>query len=192
MKKRLLYLAFIGVFSCKSPQDLMEIKQNVDTEQKVSLLIDHTNKDSISILFPAEFEIKNVSKKVAAVKVYYMIDGVMLEYSYNGFVPYNGETGNIIFAIENLDYDELPKSIVFRQRNYKIPYTTAQELLKKYTNHSIEKLKDNQEVELVPYNLFKKENLKMIEKLNKKPDSIFFSIAVLKEKSHILKKKIEW
>ena len=106
---------------------------------------------------------------------------------------YNGDTDSIIYAIEDLQYNEYPKSIVLRQYNFrKISSEEAEKLLKKYGQKSLSTIKDYEEVDLTSYKEFKKDHPEMIEKLRKIPDSIILSVAVKGSEPQLIRKKIEW
>ena len=106
---------------------------------------------------------------------------------------YNGDTDSIIYAIEDLRYNEFPKSIVLRQRNFrKISSEEAENLLKKYGQKSLSTIKDYEEVDLTSYKEFKKDHPEMIEKLRKIPDSIIIGAAVKGGERQLIRKKIEW
>ncbi len=190
MKNNILIILIMFLLSCTGSKDLMEVKQ-VFSDEKVSLAVDSSNIDSINIILPVEFQLKNISKKVADVRLYYMIDKVMLR-QIQDFKIYNGDTGKIIYAIEDLQYNEFPSKIILKQSNYKISRQDAEILLKKYNKISVEDLPKQKETNLVPYTTLRKENPEIVKNLEKNPDSLILSIAVLKEKPQIIRKKINW
>ena len=197
MKKTPLVLALAGVLSCQSSEEVIELHQKVETDKKVriskrSLGQESIYKDSANIIYPVEFEIKHVSPKVRDVGLYYRIDDVFLK-RIQDYMVYNGDTDSIIYAIEDLQYNEFPKSIVLRQYNFrKISSEEAETLLKKYGQKSLSTIKEGEEVDLTSYKEFKKDHPEMIEKLRKIPDSIILSVAVKDSEPQLIRKKIEW
>ena len=197
MKKTALILALAGVLSCQSSEEVIELHQKVETDKKVSISKrslgqESIYKDSANIIYPVEFEIKHVSPKVRDVGLYYRIDDVFLK-RIQDYMVYNGDTDSIIYAIEDLQYNEFPKSIVLRQYNFrKISSEEAETLLKKYGQKSLSTIKEGEEVDLTSYKEFKKDHPEMIEKLRKIPDSIILSVAVKDSEPKLIRKKIEW
>jgi lipoprotein len=197
MKKTALILALAGVLSCQSSEEVIELHQKVETDKKVriskrSLGQESIYKDSANIIYPVEFEIKHVSSKVRDVRLYYRVDDIILG-QIKHFMIYNGDTDSIIYAIEDLQYNEFPKSIVLRQRNFrKISAVEAETLLKQYKKKNMATIKDYEEVDLTSYKEFKKDHPEMIEKLRKIPDSIILSVAVKDSEPQLIRKKIEW
>ena len=197
MKKTALVLVLAGVLSCQSSEEVVELRQKVDTDKKVSISKrslgqESIYKDSANIIYPVEFEIKHVSSKVRDVGLYYRIDDVFLK-RIQDYMVYNGDTDSIIYAIEDLQYNEFPKSIVLRQYNFrKISSEEAENLLKKYGQKSLSTIKDYEEVDLTSYKEFKKDHPEMIEKLRKIPDSIIIGTAVKGGERQLIRKKIEW
>ena len=197
MKKTALVLALAGVLSCQSSEEVIELHQKVETDKKVriskrSLGQESIYKDSANIIYPVEFEIKHVSPKVRDVRLYYRVDDKILE-QIKHFMIYNGDTDSIIYAIEDLQYNEFPKSIVLRQRNFrKISAVEAETLLKQYKKKNMANIKDYEEVDLTSYKEFKKDYPEMIEKLRKIPDSIIIGAAVKGGERQLIRKKIEW
>ena len=197
MKKTALILALAGVLSCQSSEEVIELHQKVETDKKVriskrSLGQESIYKDSANIIYPVEFEIKHVSSKVRDVRLYYRVDDIILG-QIKHFMIYNGDTDSIIYAIEDLRYNEFPKSIVLRQRNFrKISAVEAETLLKQYKKKNMATIKDYEEVDLTSYKEFKKDHPEMIEKLRKIPDSIILSVAVKDSEPQLIRKKIEW
>ena len=197
MKKTALILALAGVLSCQSSEEAIELHQKVETDKKVriskrSLGQESIYKDSANIIYPVEFEIKHVSPKVRDVRLYYRVDDKILE-QIKHFMIYNGDTDSIIYAIEDLQYNEFPKSIVLRQRNFrKISAVEAETLLKQYKKKNMANIKDYEEVDLTSYKEFKKDHPEMIEKLRKIPDSIIIGTAVKGGERQLIRKKIEW
>ena len=197
MKKTALILALAGGVSCQSSEEVIELHQKVETDKNVriskrSLGQESIYQDSANIIYPVEFEIKHVSPKVRDVGLYYRVDDRILG-QIKHFMIYNGDTDSIIYAIEDLRYNEFPKSIVLRQRNFrKISAVEAETLLKKYGQKSLSTIKDYEEVDLTSYKEFKKDHPEMIEKLRKIPDSIILSVAVKGSEPQLIRKKIEW
>ena len=197
MKKTALVLALAGVLSCQSSEEVIELHQKVETDKKVSISKrslgqDSINKDSANIIYPVEFEIKHVSPKVRAIGFYYKVDDTFLNLIQD-YAVYNGDTDSIIYSIEDPRYNEVPKSIVLRQRNFrKISVVEAEILLKKYGQKSLSTIKDYEEVDLTSYKEFKKEHPEMIAKLRKIPDSIIIGVAVKGGERQLIRKKIEW
>ena len=197
MKKTALVLALAGVLSCQSSEEVIELHQKVETDKKVSISKrslgqDSINKDSANIIYPVEFEIKHVSPKVRAIGFYYKVDDTFLNLIQD-YAVYNGDTDSIIYSIEDPRYNEVPKSIVLRQRNFrKISVVEAETLLKQYKKKNMATIKDYEEVDLTSYKEFKKDHPEMIEKLRKIPDSIILSVAVKDSEPQLIRKKIEW
>ena len=197
MKKTVLILALAGVLSCQSSEEAIELRQKVETDKKVSISKisigqDSINKDSANIIYPVEFEIKSISSRLRSMWLYYRVDDKILG-QIKHFMIYNGDTDSIIYAIEDLRYNEFPKSIVLRQRNFrKISSEEAENLLKKYGQKSLSTIKDYEEVDLTSYKEFKKDHPEMIEKLRKIPDSIIIGAAVKGGERQLIRKKIEW
>ena len=197
MKKTVLILTLAGVLSCQSSEEAIELRQKVETDKKVSISKisigqDSINKDSANIIYPVEFEIKSISSRLRSMWLYYRVDDKILG-QIKHFMIYNGDTDSIIYAIEDLRYNEFPKSIVLRQRNFrKISSEEAENLLKKYGQKSLSTIKDYEEVDLTSYKEFKKDHPEMIEKLRKIPDSIILSVAVKGSEPQLIRKKIEW
>jgi len=197
MKKTALILALAGVLSCQSSEEAIELRQKVETDKKVriskrSLGQESIYKDSANIIYPVEFEIKHVSPKVRAIGFYYKVDDTFLNLIQD-YAVYNGDTDSIIYSIEDPRYNEVPKSIVLRQRNFrKISSEEAENLLKKYGQKSLSTIKDYEEVDLTSYKEFKKDHPEMIEKLRKIPDSIIIGAAVKGGERQLIRKKIEW
>ena len=197
MKKTALILALAGVLSCQSSEEAIELRQKVETDKKVSISKisigqDSINKDSANIIYPVEFEIKHVSPKVRDVRFYYRVDDTFLN-SIQDYVIYNSDTDKVIYSIEDPRYNEVPKSIVLRQHNFrKISAVEAENLLKKYGQKSLSTIKDYEEVDLTSYKEFKKDYPEMIEKLRKIPDSIIIGAAVKGGERQLIRKKIEW
>ena len=197
MKKTALVLALAGVLSCQSSEEVIELHQKVETDKKVriskrSLGQESIYKDSVNIIYPVEFEIKSISSRLRSMWLYYRVDDKILG-QIKHFMIYNGDTDSIIYAIEDLRYNEFPKSIVLRQRNFrKISSEEAENLLKKYGQKSLSTIKDYEEVDLTSYKEFKKDYPEMIEKLRKIPDSIIIGAAVKGGERQLIRKKIEW
>ena len=196
MKKTALVLALAGVLSCQSSEEVIELRQKVETDKKVSISKisigqDSINKDSANIIYPVEFEIKSISSRFRSMWLYYRVDDRMLNLIQD-YMVYNGDTDSIIYA-DNLRHNEYPKSIVLRQYNFrKISSEEAENLLKKYGQKSLSTIKDYEEVNLTSYKEFKKDHPEMIEKLRKIPDSIILSVAVKGSEPQLIRKKIEW
>ena len=196
MKKTVLILTLAGVISCQSSEEVIELRQKVETDKKVSISKisigqDSINKDSANIIYPVEFEIKSISSRFRSMWLYYRVDDRMLNLIQD-YMSYNGDTDSIIYA-ENLRHNEYPKSIVLRQYNFrKISSEEAENLLKKYGQKSLSTIKDYEEVDLTSYKEFKKDHPEMIEKLRKIPDSIILSVAVKGSEPQLIRKKIEW
>ena len=196
MKKTALVLALAGVLSCQSSEEVIELRQKVETDKKVSISKisigqDSINKDSANIIYPVEFEIKSISSRFRSMWLYYRVDDRMLNLIQD-YMSYNGDTDSIIYA-ENLRHNEYPKSIVLRQYNFrKISSEEAENLLKKYGQKSLSTIKDYEEVDLTSYKEFKKDHPEMIEKLRKIPDSIIIGAAVKGGERQLIRKKIEW
>ena len=196
MKKTALILALAGVLSCQSSEEVIELRQKVETDKKVriskrSLGQESIYKDSANIIYPVEFEIKSISSRFRSMWLYYRVDDRMLNLIQD-YMSYNGDTDSIIYA-ENLRHNEYPKSIVLRQYNFrKISSEEAENLLKKYGQKSLSTIKDYEEVDLTSYKEFKKDHPEMIEKLRKIPDSIILSVAVKDSEPQLIRKKIEW
>lgn len=197
MKKTALVLALAGVLSCQSSEEVIDLHQKVETDKKVSISKisigqDSINKDSANIIYPVEFEIKHVSPKVRDVGLYYKVDDTFLNLIQD-YAVYNGDRDSIIYSIEDPRYNEVPKSIVLRQRNFrKISAVEAETLLKQYKKKNMATIKDYEEVNLTSYKEFKKDHPEMIEKLRKIPDSIILSVAVKGSEPQLIRKKIEW
>ena len=197
MKKTALILALAGVLSCQSSEEAIELHQKVETDKKVriskiSIGQDSINKDSANIIYPVEFEIKHVSPKVRAIGFYYKVDDTFLNLIQD-YAVYNGDTDSIIYSIEDPRYNEVPKSIVLRQRNFrKISVVEAETLLKQYKKKNMATIKDYEEVDLTSYKEFKKDHPEMIAKLRKIPDSIIIGVAVKGGERQLIRKKIEW
>ena len=197
MKKTALVLALAGVLSCQSSEEVIELHQKVETDKKVSISKrslgqDSINKDSANIISPVEFEIKHVSPKVRAIGFYYKVDDTFLNLIQD-YAVYNGDTDSIIYSIEDPRYNEVPKSIVLRQRNFrKISVVEAETLLKQYKKKNMATIKDYEEVDLTSYKEFKKDHPEMIAKLRKIPDSIIIGVAVKGGERQLIRKKIEW
>ena len=197
MKKTALVLALAGVLSCQSSEEVIELHQKVETDKKVSISKrslgqDSINKDSANIIYPVEFEIKHVSPKVRAIGFYYKVDDTFLNLIQD-YAVYNGDTDSIIYSIEDPRYNEVPKSIVLRQRNFrKISVVEAETLLKQYKKKNMATIKDYEEVDLTSYKEFKKDHPEMIAKLRKIPDSIIIGVAVKGGERQLIRKKIEW
>jgi lipoprotein len=197
MKKTALVLALAGVLSCQSSEEVIDLHQKVETDKKVSISKisigqDSINKDSANIIYPVEFEIKHVSPKVRDVGLYYKVDDTFLNLIQD-YAVYNGDRDSIIYSIEDPRYNEVPKSIVLRQRNFrKISAVEAETLLKQYKKKNMATIKDYEEVNLTSYKEFKKDHPEMIEKLRKIPDSIILSVAVKDSEPQLIRKKIEW
>ena len=197
MKKTALILALAGVLSCQSSEEVIELHQKVETDKKVSISKisigqDSIYKDSANIIYPVEFEIKHVSPKVRDVGLYYKVDDTFLNLIQD-YAVYNGDRDSIIYSIEDPRYNEVPKSIVLRQRNFrKISAVEAETLLKQYKKKNMATIKDYEEVNLTSYKEFKKDHPEMIEKLRKIPDSIILSVAVKGSEPQLIRKKIEW
>ena len=197
MKKTALILALAGVLSCQSSEEVIELHQKVETDKKVSISKrslgqDSINKDSANIIYPVEFEIKHVSPKVRAIGFYYKVDDTFLNLIQD-YAVYNGDTDSIIYSIEDPRYNEVPKSIVLRQRNFrKISVVEAETLLKQYKKKNMATIKDYEEVDLTSYKEFKKDHPEMIAKLRKIPDSIIIGVAVKGGERQLIRKKIEW
>jgi lipoprotein len=194
MKKTALILALAGVLSCQSSEEAIELRQKVETDKKVriskiSIGQDSINKDSANIIYPVEFEIKHVSPKVRAIGFYYKVDDTFLN-SIQDYAVYNGDMDSIIYSIEDPRYNEVPKSIILRQCNFrKISAVEAETLLKQYKKKNMANIKDYEEVDLTSYKEFKKDHPKMIEKLRKIPDSIILSVAVKGSEPKLIRKK---
>ena len=197
MKKTALVLALAGVLSCQSSEEVIDLHQKVETDKKVSISKisigqDSINKDSANIIYPVEFEIKHVSPKVRAIGFYYKVDDTFLNLIQD-YAVYNGDTDSIIYSIEAPRYNEVPKSIVLRQRNFrKISVVEAETLLKQYKKKNMATIKDYEEVDLTSYKEFKKDHPEMIAKLRKIPDSIIIGVAVKGGERQLIRKKIEW
>lgn len=197
MKKTALVLALAGVLSCQSSEEVIDLHQKVETDKKVSISKisigqDSINKDSANIIYPVEFEIKHVSPKVRAIGFYYKVDDTFLNLIQD-YAVYNGDTDSIIYSIEDPRYNEVPKSIVLRQRNFrKISVVEAETLLKQYKKKNMATIKDYEEVDLTSYKEFKKDHPEMIAKLRKIPDSIIIGVAVKGGERQLIRKKIEW
>ena len=197
MKKTALILALAGVLSCQSSEEAIELRQKVETDKKVriskrSLGQESIYKDSANIIYPVEFEIKHVSPKVRAIGFYYKVDDTFLNLIQD-YAVYNGDTDSIIYSIEDPRYNEVPKSIVLRQRNFrKISAVEAETLLKQYAKKNMATIKDYEEVDLTSYKEFKKDHPEMIAKLRKIPDSIIIGVAVKGGERQLIRKKIEW
>ena len=197
MKKTALVLALAGVLSCQSSEEAIELRQKVETDKKVriskiSIGQDSINKDSANIIYPVEFEIKSISSRFRGMWLYYRVDDKMLNIIQDYMIN-DGDTDSIIYGIEDPRYNEVPKSIVLRQRNFrKISAVEAETLLKKYGQKSLSTIKDYEEVDLTSYKEFKKDHPEMIEKLRKIPDSIIIGTAVKGGERQLIRKKIEW
>ena len=197
MKKTALVLSLAGVLSCQSSEEAIELHQKVDTDKKVriskiSIGQDSINKDSANIIYPVEFEIKSISSRFRGMWLYYRVDDRMLNIIQDYMIN-DGDTDSIIYGIEDPRYNEVPKSIVLRQRNFrKISAVEAETLLKKYGQKSLSTIKDYEEVDLTSYKEFKKDHPEMIEKLRKIPDSIIIGTAVKGGERQLIRKKIEW
>ena len=197
MKKTALVLALAGVLSCQSSEEVIDLHQKVETDKKVriskiSIGQDSINKDSANIIYPVEFEIKHVSPKVRAIGFYYKVDDTFLNLIQD-YAVYNGDTDSIIYSIEDPRYNEVPKSIVLRQRKFrKISVVEAETLLKQYKKKNMATIKDYEEVDLTSYKEFKKDHPEMIAKLRKIPDSIIIGVAVKGGERQLIRKKIEW
>lgn len=191
-----LILTLAGVLSCQSSEEVIELRQKVETDKKVSISKisigqDSINKDSANIIYPVEFEIKSISSRLRSMWLYYRVDDKILG-EIKHFMIYNGDTDSIIYA-DNLRHNEYPKSIVLRQRNFrKISAVEAETLLKQYKKKNMANIKDYEEVDLTSYKEFKKDHPEMIEKLRKIPDSIILSVAVKGSEPQLIRKKIEW
>ena len=194
MKKTALVLALAGVLSCQSSEEVIDLHQKVETDKKVriskiSIGQDSINKDSANIIYPVEFEIKHVSPKVRAIGFYYKVDDTFLNLIQD-YAVYNGDTDSIIYSIEDPRYNEVPKSIVLRQRNFrKISVVEAETLLKQYKKKNMATIKDYEEVDLTSYKEFKKDHPEMIAKLRKIPDSIIIGVAVKGGERQLIRKK---
>ena len=197
MKKTALVLALAGVLSCQSSEEAIELRQKVETDKKVriskiSIGQDSINKDSANIIYPVEFEIKSISSRFRGMWLYYRVDDKMLNIIQDYMIN-DGDTDSIIYGIEDPRYNEVPKSIVLRQRNFrKISAVEAETLLKKYGQKNLSTIKDYEEVDLTSYKEFKKDHPEMIEKLRKIPDSIIIGAAVKGGERQLIRKKIEW
>ena len=197
MKKTALVLALAGVLSCQSSEEAIELRQKVETDKKVriskiSIGQDSINKDSANIIYPVEFEIKSISSRFRGMWLYYRVDDRMLNIIQDYMIN-DGDTDSIIYGIEDPRYNEVPKSIVLRQRNFrKISAVEAETLLKKYGQKSLSTIKDYEEVDLTSYKEFKKDHPEMIEKLRKIPDSIIIGAAVKGGERQLIRKKIVW
>ena len=197
MKKTALVLALAGVLSCQSSEEAIELRQKVETDKKVSISKisigqDSINKDSANIIYPVEFEIKSISSRFRGMWLYYRVDDRMLNIIQDYMIN-DGDTDSIIYGIEDPRYNEVPKSIVLRQRNFrKISAVEAETLLKKYGQKSLSTIKDYEEVDLTSYKEFKKDHPEMIEKLRKIPDSIIIGAAVKGGERQLIRKKIVW
>ena len=194
MKKTALILALAGVLSCQSSEEAIELRQKVETDKKVriskiSIGQDSINKDSANIIYPVEFEIKGISSRLRGMWLYYRVDDRMLNIIQDYMIN-DGDTDSIIYGIEDPRYNEVPKSIVLRQHNFrKISAVEAETLLKKYGQKSLSTIKDYEEVDLTSYKEFKKDHPEMIEKLRKIPDSIILSVAVKGSEPKLIRKK---
>lgn len=96
----------------------------------------------------------------------------------------------------SLDEEELTSQknniIIVTVKTQMISREKAVELIKKYnTNKLIENLKINDNIHLIPYNQFRKDNPDIIEDFRRVSDSIVFSISLKGGKRMHVSKKIE-
>ena len=194
--KQLIYILLIPIiFSCNSSTPI-EVKQ-IDSNEIVTILPSLKNpliKDSVVISIPTEFEISINSELVRGIDLNYIINKKRLTDHIFDYQVYTKENKtNPIYSLEPFIANKKKINIIIKERNHLISKKEAYMFLKKYNiNKSLDNLKFGDTIKLIPFNKFINDNQQLKDDLDRVSDSIYFRIMIQKEKSVILKEKINW
>ncbi|MEM0543423.1 hypothetical protein WFZ85_12415 [Flavobacterium sp. j3] len=106
----------------------------------------------------------------------------------------NGKTNKIIYAIEDLEYPNYPKSILLYNRINFISNEEAVALINKYNpNATLQSLKtENDTIYLEVYSKFRTSEFYFLSEMRKVPDTISLSIGFSGGKQKVFKERINW
>ncbi|OYU78973.1 MAG: hypothetical protein CFE23_16205 [Flavobacterium sp. BFFFF1] len=151
------------------------------------------NEKYLTLNIPVGFSLNLNHSEIKDVRLYWVLNNKQLA-DVEDYVVMNAENDRIIYAIEDKEYPNYPKSIYLLNRRNKISKEDALALIKKYnptaTLESIKSRKDT--IKLVSYALYRKDNPEFLKEMRRLPDSLIFSIGFSGGKGELFKAKINW
>ncbi|MFH6950271.1 hypothetical protein ACHRV6_17385 [Flavobacterium sp. FlaQc-51] len=175
MKKIFFYsITFLCLISCKEkdPISLREIISN-ETVTITSNLKNSSVTDSVSIIIPMEFEIIINKSSLKFLKVDFfsnkkyriIVDDYEIYDLQNKTKP--------ILNFKSYLSSKKPFYILLKEKNHLISKKNAQELLEKYNiKKSLDNLKFGDTLNLISYNKFREDNIKILKELRRIEDKI--------------------
>ncbi len=194
MKMRVLPFFLLLIFSLLLSCDEKAYFKEIISEKEVSISsYGHNGEKGYFLNIPIEFSINLNQKDIKDVRIYYVANGE-LAMRVGDYLVYNGDTDEIIFAIEDLEYGEYPKSIYIIDRRFALTPERLTELLNEYSpRQSLSSLKDkNDFIPLTSYKQFREDHPKFLQSMREEPDSLYLSIGFSKGRRETFRKKINW
>lgn len=195
MKNKLYILLFMLLIACeaKSPIEVTQVGSNEIVTFEDNYLDRNTQKDSVRMSIPIEFKFK-IKSSIKHINWIYIVNNKILDKDYFDYEVYNKEIKTK--QIRQLDFNEVSGNlitIILKERNHLISRNDAIKLLKKYNiNKSVDNLRKNDTIKVIPYDKFRKDNIDIINDFKKINDSIKFKIMRKDGKFFYVNKKINW
>ncbi|MFC0780984.1 hypothetical protein [Flavobacterium sp. HJSW_4] len=172
MKNYIYALVLLILVSCNSkPKPALEeiISDEFVTITKSMIEVES---DSVCLNLPLEFKIK-LPSSVNYLSANLIDNGHYLS-TPNDFLIYNKEQPKkVIFDFEQYLLVGKPFKIIIKKRNHLVSKKDAQELLKKYSKKkSLNNLKKGDTINLIPYDIFRKDNPNFLNELRRIEDKI--------------------
>lgn len=198
MKNQLLFLV-LAIFSCNTGvQNQQYIKEIVSNNPvTISMREDYLNssekKQTVVLNIPVEFQLNLNEKDVRDVRLYYLKDNRQLMRA-TDYLIYNGENKKPIYAFEDLEYPNYPKSVYIVDRQLAISSEKAEDMLQRYNpKASLSEIKSKVDtIEVVSYKKFREDYPDFIQRMRKQPDSIQLSIGFSKGRTKLVGERINW
>ncbi|WP_286967705.1 hypothetical protein [Flavobacterium sp. UBA4854] len=175
MMKYFIYIcvATLLITSCKKKESYF-LKEVVSNEQ-VLLILDSKRsqlKDSLLISLPNEYQITINDLNLKYLDIDYFINKKYLS-MVSEYVVYDKASNKPIFDFKPYLMSKNTFSIVIRERNHLIAKKDAQELLTKYNKRKfLNNLKNRDTINLISYDKFRKDNIKILKELRRIDDKI--------------------
>jgi hypothetical protein len=191
MKKISLIICILLFLSgCAEKKYFTEV---VSTKKVTISMHEYLNEKYLTLNIPVEFELNLNHSEIKDVGIYWILNNKQLT-DVEDYVVMNTENDKIIYAIEDKEYPNYPKSIYLLNRKNKISTEEALNLIKKYNpNVTLERIKSKKDtIPLVSYAQFRKDNLQFLKEMRKQSDSLILSIGFSGGKEKLFKEKINW
>lgn len=171
--KYIFILIVLLLISCNTNEPY-SIKEVV-SEQIVLLSLNSRkslSKDSLSISIPNEYEIIINDLSINSLGIDYLVNNKYLKEG-SEYVIYDKSNSKPIFSFKPYLASKKTFTIIVRENNHLISRNDAEELMNKYKiRHSINDLKFEDTIKLVPYSQFREQNINFLKEVRKVEDKI--------------------